>query len=402
MATESLLLQKEKDFFLQILTDHLNKRATAVPDNLNWYVLEKTGQEQQLNGIIYHQCKNSIAQSDLPVEAKKKWKQGCFYNIFLYSKRLALLNQIDVEFQKENIQYLIFKGTEAAIFYPAPAQRTMGDLDLLVHPEDKQRACEALVSLGFKIIFQTPGEWIIAKNEMVIELHHRLIYAHSVELESIQAWGDRVWEYAIAQNDKMQRKLDLTYHLVYILLHLRKHLLENGVGFRQFMDVAVLAVQPGINWQQAEAWLKELNLEKFSQTCFAFCKRWFNIQIPICRLELDEEFYNNFTEKVFTGGLFGSNDKANKENTIFNKMHYAKSSGSRISVFLRHAFLPYEEMRALPYCYFLNGRLYLLPVAWCWRFIYKIGTGSLVPLLKGAYGNETIKKKEDMLSKWGL
>ena len=346
-------MQKEKEFLIQVLADHLNKRETAVPEDLNWLVLEKIGQDQQLGGIIYHQCKNSIAQSALPAEVKKKWKLGYLYNSFLYSKRLVLLNQLDTEFQKENIPYLIFKGTEAAIFYPAPAQRTMGDLDLLVHPEDKQRACEALVRLGFKIMYQTPGEWIIAKNEMVIELHHRLIYAHSVELESIQVWGDRVWEHAIAQNGKMQRKLDLTYHLVYILLHLRKHLLENGVGFRQFMDAAVLAAQPGINWKQAEAWFKELNLEKFSQTCFAFCERWFDVQVPICRLELDEAFYNSFTEKVFVGGLFGTNNEEYKENAVFNKMHYKKSSGSGIRVFLRHAFLPYEEMRALPYCYFL-------------------------------------------------
>ena len=397
-----MLMKKEKEFLIQVLADHLNKRATSVPDNLDWQVLENTGQDQKLGGIIYHQCKNSISRSDLSVEVKTKWRLGYVYNSFLYTKRLALLNQIDAEFRQKIIPYLIFKGTEAATFYPAPAQRTMGDLDLLVHPGDKQRACEALVRMGFKIVFQSPDEWIVAKNEIVIELHHRLIYAHNVELEALQAWGDKAWDYTLAQKDKIQCKLDLTYHLVYILLHLRKHLLEQGVGFRQFMDVAVLSSQPDIDWQQAEAWFKELNLEKFSQTCFAFCKRWFNVQIPICRLELDEEFYNSFTEKVFAGGVFGANDNENKENTIFNKMHYKKTSGSGISVFLQHAFLPYEEMRALPYCYFVNGRPYLLPVAWCWRFIYKIGTGSLLPLLKGAYSKETIKKKEEMLSKWGL
>lgn len=395
-------MQKEKDFFIQVLEDHLNKKTTATPDELNWQVLETIGRAQQLSGIIYHQCKNSIARSGLPAEAKKRWRLGYLYNSFLYAKRLALLDKIEAEFQKEHIVYLIFKGTEVALFYPVPGQRTMGDLDLLVHPEDKQRAFKVLTRLGFKMIFQSSGEWIGAKDEIVIELHHRLIYAHSVELDIIQAWGDRVWEYAAEQKNKMQRKLDLTYHLVYILLHLRKHLLENGVAFRQFMDVAVLASQPDINWKQAENWLKELNLTKFSQTCFAFCERWFGVTIQTDKIKLNEDFYNDFTEKIFVGGMFGSNDQDNKDNAVFNKMHYDKSSDSGTSVFLRHAFLSYEEMCDLPYCSFLKGKPYLLPAAWCWRVVYKIYKGNLIPSIKGAYDNERIKKKEDMLTKWGL
>ena len=395
-------MQNEKEFFILVLADYLNKRTTKVPDNLNWRFLEKIGQDQTLSGILYCQCKNSIVQSDLPAEIKTKWRLGYVYNSYLYSKRLVLLKQIDTVFQRENIPYLVLKGIEVATFYPVPAQRTMGDLDLLVYPEDKQRACDTLSRLGFSMESYSSDEWHGKKDELEIELHHRLIYAHVVESEIFQAWGDKVWNYAVEQKNRAQRRLDLTYHLVYLLLHLRKHLLENGVGFRQFMDVAVLASQPDINWQQANLWFKELNLEKFSQTCFSFCERWFGVRIQQVQFGLADDFYKDFTEKIFVGGLFGINDKENKGNTIFNKMHYAKSSGPGINVFLQHAFLPYEEMRALSYCYFLNGRPYLLPVAWCWRFIYKIGTGSLLPLLKGACGSETIKKKEDMLSKWGL
>ena len=402
MAIENVLTQRERVFFLQVLADHLNKRTTIVPDDLDWNVLEKISEDQRLSGVLYCQCKNSIAQSGLPAEVKTKWRQGYVYNVFLYSKRLVLLKQIDSAFHHENIPYVILKGTEVAAFYPVPAQRTMGDLDLLVHPEDKQRVCDTLVRLGFEMELYSSDEWSGKRDKLEIELHHRLIYAHAVESENFQAWGDRVWDYAAEQKNRAQRKLDLTYHLVYLLLHLRKHLLENGVGFRQFMDVAVLASRPDINWQQTKLWFKELNLEKFSQTCFAFCKRWFGVKMPTGQFELADDFYNRFTEKIFVGGIFGLNDNENKGNTIFNKMHYAKSSGSGTSIFLKHAFLPYKEMCELPYCYFLSGRPYLLPVAWCWRFIYKIGTGSLLPLLKGAYGNETVKKKEEMLSKWGI
>ena len=89
-----------------------------------------------------------------------------------------------------------------------------------------------------------------------------------------------------------------------------------------------------------------------------------------------------------------------KENAVFNEVYFTKTS--RTKGFLGWAFLPYNEMRGRSYCKFLNGRPYLLPVAWCWRFIYRVYTGNLVPLLKGAFGSETIKKKEGRLSEWGL
>lgn len=394
-------MQKEEEFFLQVLADHLNKRKTTVPDGLNWRLLEKISQDHELSGIIYHQCRNSITHSDLPTEAKTKWKQRYIYNFLLYSKRLALLNKTDMEFQKENIPYLIFKGTEVARFYPIPAQRTMGDSDLLIHIEDKQKAGEALNRLGFEIDTSLPVEWFASKDEMEIELHHRLIYDyHSVEVESLQAWGDKVWEYAGVQKEKSQRKINLTYHLVFVLLHLRKHFLLEGVGFRQFMDVTVLALQPEINWKQAQSWLKELNLEKFSQVCFAFCKRWFSVEIPTVETELQENFYHDATDKIFHGGVFGKKGEEYKENFIFNEVHYAKSSAT-FSI-LKRVFLPYHVLRSVSYCKFLDGRPYLLPVAWCWRFIYLIGTGSFIPHVKGAYSKTTIRKKEDWLARWGL
>ena len=51
--------QREKRFFLQVLADFLNGIETVVPDNLDWAIMKEIGLTQQLNGVIYHQCKNS-------------------------------------------------------------------------------------------------------------------------------------------------------------------------------------------------------------------------------------------------------------------------------------------------------------------------------------------------------
>ena len=404
MDRDSFKMQKEKTFFLQVLADYLDKRKTKVPEGLDWRVLDIIGQTQQLTGILYHQCRNDAVFSELPAEISTHWKHTYLYNFHLYTKRLKLLKQIGEEFQKENVPYLIFKGTEVATFYPVPAQRTMYDSDLLVHEEDKQKAGNVLTRLGFTLDTSLPVEWFASKDGMEIELHHRLIYDyHSVEVKTLQNWGDRVWDYTVVQRDRVQHKIDLTYHLVFVLLHLRKHFLMEGVGFRHFMDVAVLASQPEVNWRQALLWLKELKLEKFSQVCFAFCKRWFGVSIPIAEAELREDFYNDTTERVFSGG-FGVLAEESKENKVFNESRFNKTSGTYavLKTILKRAFLPYSVMRDISYCKFLDGRPYLLPVAWLWRFLYIVCTGGLIPYFKGAYSRDTIKKKEERLSNWGL
>ena len=396
--------QREKSFFLQVLADFLNGIETVVPDNLDWAILKEIGLAQQLNGVIYHQCKKSIAKSNLTTIEKNKWKLSYTYNSFLYSKRLALLEKIESEFQRQNITYLIVKGTEIAKFYPVPEQRTMSDTDLLVHVEDKQRAHDALINLGFNMNTNLPNEWVGVKNKLEIELHHSLIYDKTGEFEYIQAWGDKVWDYANRIDGRIRLELELTYHLLYVLLHLRKHFLFTGVGFRQFMDVAILAVQPEINWNQADLWFKELKLEKFSKVCFAFCQRWFNIKIPFETIKLDEDFYQVTTEKTFTGGLFGTNNKDYKDKIIFNEVRFSKSTGT--SYILKRLFLPYKEMCNIAYCSFLIGRPWLLPIAWFWRLMYVFYTGRFIPFVKATvkatHDKTAIKNNEKSFSDWGL
>lgn len=73
-------MEKEKLFFLQVLADYMNKRPTQVPDGLDWSILEEIGQAHQLTGVIYHQCRNSITESDFPNAEKIKWKRSYCYS----------------------------------------------------------------------------------------------------------------------------------------------------------------------------------------------------------------------------------------------------------------------------------------------------------------------------------
>src|SRR5207245_8281909 len=61
------------------------------------------------------------------------------------------LLELAPEFERAGVEFLVLKGPAVAhTVYPDPSWRYFADLDLLVRPQDWQRACGLLVGLGFQ------------------------------------------------------------------------------------------------------------------------------------------------------------------------------------------------------------------------------------------------------------
>lgn len=74
------------------------------------------------------------------------------------------------------IPYVVLKGLTAAIYYPDPLRRTLGDIDIIVRPEDFSRTYNALVNAGYKTDDPEIGDSRhvhFTLNGVVIELHRR-------------------------------------------------------------------------------------------------------------------------------------------------------------------------------------------------------------------------------------
>lgn len=61
-----------------------------------------------------------------------------------YLQQRMALEQIDQHFAAQNIPYLVIKGAHVReCVYPDPALRPANDMDILVSPQDRQRAARA-------------------------------------------------------------------------------------------------------------------------------------------------------------------------------------------------------------------------------------------------------------------
>lgn len=396
MTEENDQLTASELFFLSVLSDHLNKRPTSAPDTLDWDIVLRYARSHQVEGILYSQCKTFLPDSYLT-----KLTQSYASTAFFYSNRVATLRNIQNRFDKEKIPFYTVKGLEIAQLYPCPAFRTMGDLDILIHTEDRERARGVLLSMGFEDESSNAFEINLKKNQLKYEIHDRLLYDNSVNSQASKDYCDQAWSHAQQLSDSVRYTLDWDFHFVYLLLHLKKHFLVSGVGFRQFMDLAVVAQQCPIDWEALKPVLTRLEILDFAKVCLSYCQRWFDMEMPLQK-PLDDVFFTRSTLKIFGNGVFGFDDKSNQDNPNLNTV---RKKGKFLTA-LNRVFPSYQDVYDVPYYSFVRNRPYLLPAVWIYRFYRAIrfrmfGRGK--QLLGQSFVDQSkLNQRDALLRFWGL
>ena len=389
-------MTKEQNFFIQILSDHLGGRETAPPeDGFDWSALYSLSHAHEVDGIVYSQCGRYV-----PDELRAKYERGYAAATFFYGNRVSEVKRICDAFRETGVQYYTIKGLDVAKYYPFPALRTMGDNDFVV--SDMPAAIRALRSHGYEgNEDENVHEWSFDRNGMHFEVHDQLVKYDEFTTKTQDSFFRDFMPYA------KDGALDPNYHFMFLLMHLRKHLISYGVGIRQFMDLAVMIKnEPGLDPAWLEKDLLKTGLDRFARSCFYLIDSWFGIKALIKYDRIDSA--EKITEHILKSGVFGGANKENIQKVSQNQL--VLGTGSRFSnrarSLLRSTFPPYEMMSKYPGCRFIEGKKYLLPAAWVKRFGYLIvrkdHSASKRTIEQSFTSNEELKERGDLLRNMGL
>ena len=394
-------MDSNQKFFINILSNHLSGISTAIPGDVNWEEILKLAKSHQVEGIVYYQCKHLM-----PPKIKKVFDNKASSTLYYYGNRKTALREVASEFNNKEIPHIVVKGFSIAEYYPIPALRTMGDCDIIVHRKEMPATMNVMRSLGYQGIDNDKADsWECVKNRITFEIHDRLVSSVDFLKPEQERFFNEYDTYVV------DGKLNWNFHFLFLIIHLRKHFMNSGVGIRQFMDLAVLIKNcHELDWTWIEERLIELELLRFTQSCFSLLRKWFQIESPITcdSFNMEQDFYENVTERILQNGIFGKDDAKNignyERNVLLNsegRMVYR-----RIKYLIRNVFPPYSYMRTYPGCNYVDGRPYLLIVAWLHRFYYysKRNKRSTVRrVIEGAFSNkESLKAQEDFYKKMGL
>ena len=147
--------------------------------------------------------------------------------------------------EKRDVKYVVVKGQTIGALYQNPVARMTGDVDLYVVGEDFQRVRE-FVEERLRCTLELTDEKHLEfeAHDVLFELHQVLSKFSNKNTEKrFQQLIDKVVTERpcrVLINGVWVRTLPPTYNVLYTFLHLFGHLIESGVGLRQFCDLARL------------------------------------------------------------------------------------------------------------------------------------------------------------------
>lgn len=378
-------LTQEQQFFIKILKDYLLEKPSCVrQERVDWQQIKSYADRHQVTAIFYRQTKQKVFQQAYASQ---------IYRYMNFEQEICAFKDA-----LKAYRYLMVKGAVVASLYQNPELRSMGDADILIHPEDREDIHSTLLKAGFEFRkSSSSGEWEYLKSGFLFEVHDSLVHRYKGK-ENLVEYFSHAWDY------EENGQLNWSFHLIYLIEHLRQHFVGEGVGFRQFMDVAIVCRKCEIDWKFVTGELKKIGLDEFASTVFAFIESWFDIAVPFKAVILSEDFYIRATEKIFADGVFGFDNGENRETALSFSMHYKglDFKTARKQYLLGKLFPDYEAMCCLPYCNYVKKSKIFLPVAWMHRIIYRAFNRKSRSLMKQQLSGDKVMARMDMMREWGL
>ncbi|MCR5149593.1 MAG: nucleotidyltransferase family protein [Clostridiales bacterium] len=211
----------------------------------------------------------------------------------------------------KGIPYVILKGTAAAVYYPEPLRRTLGDIDILVKPEYFEQAYNALISSGYvkdSSVYGGDRHERFFINGVTVELHRRFAQLNSLEQEKmLDTW--------LFEAEPVEGKIDS--HIfpmlpeplsgISLLAHISQHL-ESGLGLRHILDF-VMYVDKALDdekWHNFKELTDILGLTKLAETAAFAGQKYFGAYPDYrwCR-SADVKLCEEFMDYALSCGDFG-------------------------------------------------------------------------------------------------
>lgn len=273
-------------------------------------------QNEEWEGII-QELKNQAVQflvidhliREMPEKAEAYFASTARATMRLYNL-LDVQQTLCQQLFDAGIPCAVAKGAAAAVAYPQPNNRLIGDIDLLVKPEDFEKACQ-LVSQDAEFLGETPRHKEYRRNNVVIELHRCFSTLHDPQKRALfdqRIFGAIDAAETVFLDDYSFRCLPPVEHGLVLLEHISMHM-EDGLGLRQILDFMMFAdkVLDDRFWQDTFApILRQLGLETLAVTVTRMCQMYLGLgtHITWCA-DADTLLCRELMEYILNQGNFG-------------------------------------------------------------------------------------------------
>lgn len=255
---------------------------------------------------------------------------------------------------KENgIAYVVFKGLAVARLYPEPFVRTMGDVDFYVPQRDFLRAVD-VIERGLHVEMDKEEvdkhysfDWQGIRFEMHYQIEtfgnrrHQRRFNRMID----EAMAEHTDSFKVCDSDGNETEvcvLPPTEDLIVVFKHWFNHLLVEGVGLRQTLDMAVLlnAYRDKMNVGRLMTALDGIGYMKAFRAMLAMMKQYFGMDWTdsfFVSDRRDERYAGKLMATVMESGNFGRKAYRNHTEGKKKSMETATRALRHCVTFLRLA-----------------------------------------------------------------
>lgn len=264
-------------------------------------------------------------------EVKKRFLQERNMAVYRYEQIQYEFEQICDTLEQAKIPFLPLKGSIIRPLYPEPWMRTSCDIDILVAPQDLERAQAALeIKLDYMRVGKGDHDVGLASPGGVnLELHYQLLEDGAKDSEKLVLGN--IWDVVEREEGKNAHcKMPDEYFYCYHIAHITKHLRYGGCGVRSILDTWFLNHKIAFDKSKRNALLQKAGLLSAAKAIENLAEVWF------LGVEGDS-LTESLGEYILTGGVYGTFD-----NKVAAQQTRKKS---KFSYLLSRVFLPYSQMK---------------------------------------------------------
>ena len=232
---------------------------------------------------------------------------------FLLNERAKMLTRIIASL---NYKCCVLKGQGVAQLYSSPLYRQSGDIDMWVDgKQDEIVSCFRNNNIGINGIHYVHS---IASffNDVEVEVHFRPSWMYNpFHNRKLQKYFN---ENKTEQFDNFDEKVGFAYptigfNLVYSLIHINRHIFEEGIGLRQIVDYYYILKHSSIEERKsAFSQLCQLSLKKFVAAIMFIEEDVLGIEDDYLLCPPDRIEGHFLLEEILRGGNFGQHDSRNE------------------------------------------------------------------------------------------
>ena len=230
---------RETKYLIEVLRAAAKGEKPAAPEGIDWNEFFELSKKQQVYSMVAQAVDLNCLPPDIAEELNNFSKSELVRLIAMQNELAA----IKAELEKNEIKYMLLKGSVIRNYYPKQSMRQMSDIDILYDPDKRDTLVEMMTARGYELLSQGGNSDDFSKPPYyTFEFHRELfkdVYGFYPDFSFV--WSNAC-KTAGNQYEYTMSCEDLYLHHI---AHMYKHYIFGGFGVRFIVDTYLILQSKG-------------------------------------------------------------------------------------------------------------------------------------------------------------